>query len=798
MSDPRLHIFGVRHHGPGSAHSLLQALDALDPAAVLIEGPPEANGLIEFAGSPNMRTPLALLIYAADDPAFSSFDPFAEFSPEWQAMQWGIRHKRPVRFIDLPTSHTLAARKARKEAWEAEQKAAAEAAEAEEEEGEGEEEEEEAGPLSETAGEEGTAEVAQLRRDPLAYLAELAGYDDSEAWWNALIEQGAHAPEIFASIESAMTALREALDGEPSNDPARDLREQQREAHMRLAIAEALKEFDGPVATVCGAWHAPALRRKVAKADDKALLKDLLKLKVTATWAPWTNTRLTIASGYGAGIASPGWYGHLWGELRRWREGGLSPRAFTALWQTRVAALLRKSGRITATASVIEAARLAETLAALRELPLPGLAEMRDASLATLCHGEVLPLRLIEEKLIVGNDVGAVDPDVPQMPLQADLTRQQKRLKLKPEALEAELPVDLRSDAGLAKSLLLHRLNLINVGWGKLTDPGGSRGTFRERWILRWDPEFSVRLAEAIIHGPTIVEAASNAAVSRAKEATELGVLSGIVQSCLLADLGEAARVAISLLQAKAAVTADIGALAGATPPLVTILRYGAAREIPVDELRLLATSLIEAVCAGLVYACRSLDRAAAGELHAKLSEFNRALPLLDNEGLTADWRKALGSLSEDSFAAALLRGFAVRMLYDQSVLSPEEAQTLLSRALSPSVTPGEAGEWLEGFLADGGQMLLHDAALLAAIDGWLVPLGEEDFTNLLPMLRRAFSACDAGERRRLLDMLRQPASAAPAQAAASGGAVADAPGFAAALPLLLTILGLDGKEGAA
>jgi hypothetical protein len=564
---------------------------------------------------------------------------------------------------------------------------------------------------------------------------------------------------------------------------------------MRLAIAEALEEFAGPIATVCGAWHVPALRRKVAKADDKACLKALPTLKVTATWAPWTNTRLTIASGYGAGVASPGWYDHLWGELRRGARGEFSPRAFTAQWQTRVAALLRTSGHVTSTASVIEATRLAETLAALRELPLPGLGEMRDASLAVLCQGEVLPLRTIEEKLIVGTDVGAVDPDVPQMPLQSDLTRQQKRLKLKPEALESELSLDLRSDAGLAKSLLLHRLNVIDVGWGKLSDPGGSRGTFRERWLLRWDPEFSVRLAEAIIHGPTIVEAASNAAVSSARDASDLGMLSAIVQRCLLADLGEAARVAIRLLQAKAAVTADIGALAAATPPLVTILRYGAAREMPVAELRLLATSLIEAVCVGLVYACRNLDRTAAGELHDKLTEFNRALPLLDNEGLTHDWRTALHSLTEDAFAAALLRGSAVRMLYDQNELSPEQAQSLLSRALSPSVKSAEAGEWLEGFLSDGGQMLLYDAPLLSAVDGWLLRLGEEDFTNLLPMLRRAFSTCDAGERRRLLDMVRQPASAAPAQSGAAGSLDVDVPGFAAALPLLLTILGLDGKE---
>ena len=32
------HIFGVRHHGPGSARALLQALNALEPDIMLIEG----------------------------------------------------------------------------------------------------------------------------------------------------------------------------------------------------------------------------------------------------------------------------------------------------------------------------------------------------------------------------------------------------------------------------------------------------------------------------------------------------------------------------------------------------------------------------------------------------------------------------------------------------------------------------------------------------------------------------------------------------------------------------------------
>ncbi|GAA4952911.1 hypothetical protein GCM10023238_19090 [Streptomyces heliomycini] len=61
-----------------------------------------------------------------------------------------------------------------------------------------------------------------------------------------------------------MTALREE-DG--SGGHRRDL---VREAHMRLRIRAARREFEDGVAVVCGAWHVPALRRKATVAADRA------------------------------------------------------------------------------------------------------------------------------------------------------------------------------------------------------------------------------------------------------------------------------------------------------------------------------------------------------------------------------------------------------------------------------------------------------------------------------------------------------------------------------------------------
>ena len=72
-----------------------------------------------------------------------------------------------------------------------------------------------------------------------------------------------------------------------------------------------------------------------------------------------------------------------------------------------------------------------------------------------------------------------------------------------------------------------------------------------------------------------------------------------------------------------------------AVPPLATILRYGTAREMPADALRLLVTSLAEAVCSGLVYACRSLQVEEAAALRSKLTELDRAILLIESEPIT-------------------------------------------------------------------------------------------------------------------------------------------------------------------
>ncbi|MFE0446603.1 DUF5682 family protein [Streptomyces fungicidicus] len=757
-------LLGVRHHGPGSARAVRAALEEARPGVVLIEGPPEADPLVALAAEEGMRPPVALLAHAVDEPGRSAFWPLAEFSPEWVAIRWALEHGVPARFIDLPATHTLA--------WTAD------------------------------GGDDGEGDPSagdDVRIDPLGALADAAGYDDAERWWEDAVEHrgtgegDALAP--FTALEEAMTALREEYG---SGGHRRDL---VREAHMRLRIRAARRESADGVAVVCGAWHVPALRRTATVAADRALLKGLPKVRTDMTWVPWTHRRLSRTSGYGAGIDSPGWYGHLFA----------APDRPVERWLTKVAGLLRAEDRTVSSAHVIEAVRLAETLAAMRGRPLPGLSETTDAVRAVMCEGSDVPLALVHDQLVVGDVLGEVPATAPAVPLQRDLARLQRRLRLRPEAAQRELELDLRKETDAGRGELLHRLRLLGVGWGEPVVSRGGTGTFRETWRLRWQPELSVRVAEAGVWGTTVAAAATARAEADAIAARGLADVTGLAEHCLLAGLSEALPTVMRVLADRAALATDVGHLARALPALVRSLRYGDVRGTDTAALAGVAAGLAERVFVGLPPACAALDADAAEEMRHHVDAVHGAVGLLGDAPapghgrLRARWQSVLRTLSARDTVPGVIRGRSVRLLLDDGELAQEEAARLMGLVLSPGTPPADAAAWIEGFVgggSGGGLLLVHDERLLALVDAWLTGVPAEAFTDVLPLLRRTFSAYEPGVRRTLGELVRRGPGARGGAAAVTG-----APGFApgpdtaradAVLPVLRLLLGPGGDDGAA
>ena len=863
-----MQLYGIRHHGPGSARSLLRALTEQQPDCVLIEGPTDAEKLLAHAAHTDMVPPVAMLVYNPKNLRQASFFPFAEFSPEWQAILFALKNKIPVRFMDLPMSLSFGLK-------------------------------EETAQLSLDLPESQPDSVHDISNfkllspqarsnfeldDPFTEIAKLAGYTDPERWWEACFERTStnHEPqeasEIFSVILELMTALRAEKAGPETGETLL------REAYMRQTIRAAQKEGFQNIAVVCGAWHTPALHictpelrsgksaeqssavqaradatlstpelrsgkaaehssavqartdatlstpelrsgkaaehssavqaradatlstpelrsgkaaerssAVQARADatistaelrsgkaaerssavqaksDAALLKGLKKVKTETTWIPWSFDRLSTQSGYGAGVQAPAWYRILWehtafeppepGNRSQLQTSNFKPQtsnASTVVWLTSAAQLLRAQDIETSSASVIEAVRLAEALATMRRTLQPGIEELCEAAVAVMGKGMEKPLELLDAQLVIGDVLGAVPASLPVPPLKADFEAQARSCRLDRSTTDKKLELDLRDAPDLRKSILLHRVDLFGIHWGKILEVGaGKQGRFHEHWSLKWLPDYEIRLIEAGAWGNTVESAALHRTLRQVGEAEKLIQLTTLLGAVLKADLPAAMPALLQKLQSVGVLSTDALLLIEAVPPLAEALRYGQARRIRLDLVEQLLEQLIPRLCLQLPIVCAGVNEDVAEDIQKKMLGLNRALGILQSPEYDAYWHRALQSISQSDSAAPLLAGLSTRLLFDKKLETATQTGDVMHFRLSTAQSPAVAAEWLEGFLHGSSLLLLHHPALWNILDTWVRDLEGDAFQGLLPLLRRTFSRFPPPERGKMLDLAK-------------------------------------------
>jgi len=731
-----VHILGIRHHGPGSARNVKAFLESVQPDIVLVEGPPEADDILQWATHKELKQPVAILCYQPDNPQQSSFYPFAEFSPEWQAILYAKQKNIHVRFMDLPATHAFAIKEEdkKKTVEDIGEETATES--------------KDNGNISglQNAGADAEIIAADLlppvQLDPIAHLAKSAGYDDGEKWWEHTFEHRQNNEAVFEAVNEAMQTLRELL-------PEKENRmEQLREAHMRKTIRQAEKELFQNIVVICGAWHAPALINMPKAKEDTDLLKGLPKVKVECTWVPWTYNRLTFYSGYGAGIASPGWYEHIWHY----------PNDDGTRWMAKVAQLFRNKQMDTSVAHVIEAVRLAESLASLRHLSKAGLEELNEATLSVLCNGEPVMMNLLHNELIVSDKIGEVPTDIPKPPLQLDIEKLQKKLRLPPTADWKDYILDLRKENDLERSAFLHRLQLLGIKWGHRSDVSG-KGTFKEQWRLQWDPAFSIDIIEKGTFGNTAEEAATKYVIDAATKAKALTDVCALLENTIPAELPLATESLIHQINNLAAASGDVIQLITVIPNLVTVSRYGNVRKTDADLVLGIIDSMITRVCISLPAACVAIDEDTADNLVQLFLKMNDAVNILQHTEITLQWQQTLQVIAASKNTAAVIGGYATRLLADHKLIAGDELIKAFYYAMSTASAPAIAAAWLEGFLKGSGTILLIDNDLWSVVNNWVDQLDETVFTQVLPLLRRCFSNFSKPERRKLGEKVKSGSS---------------------------------------
>lgn len=711
-----IHLFPVRHHSPRSSAALRALLDAVRPEVVLVEAPSDAEPLVEALTDPDTEPPVAILGYRTDGAVGSALWPFAAYSPEYVALAWARAHGARVRLVDVPVGVALA---------------------------------EDAAPTPEPTVPAEADPLAEPPADPEGVGPD--GFRSFEEFWEARFEAPAYLPADFAAALVAWAQV-----GRLRPDPRRDWH-RMRDALFAQAVDRVLAEGVDParVVLVAGAAHVAAL--VVGDVDPGLLARMPAPVPAALTLIPYSYTRLAEQTGYGAGNRAPRYY-------QRAHDAGCDFRRATTEVLVEFAEQLRLRGHSASLADVIEGSRLAGALADLRGKSEPGLDEVREAAVATLCRGDAAPVDTFLWSTVVGHAVGKVSARVARNSLQDEFWREVGARRLPRTDLAERFALRLQEPVQVETSTFLHRLRVLGVpyaAWqGTAVSAGaaepvagaGALARVREAWEAQWTPATDIELVRAIVHGETLGDAAGRVLAARLPDTVDTGGAADVLVEAVLCQSPRTVAAALERCEARAATDDDLASLARAVRAFDGLCAYGSTRGAAATGT---AAALLQVTWTRALLrapaACHGDESAVAPARDAlrTLHEVGVGGQRVDREA----WLACVRGLAEHGGVHPSCAGLAAGLLTLAGALPEAELTRLVGFRLA-LFDPVAGASFLEGFLGVNGLALCRSRAVVEALDQFLQAIPADQVRDSLPMLRRAFACLGPTERRYLVENL--------------------------------------------
>lgn len=729
-----VHFFGIRHLSPAGAYYLRGFLDEIRPKLVLIEAPSDFSDVSSDIIRPETEPPFAILAYTNHAPVQTILYPFAEYSPEYQAILWCSEHKADFRFMDLPSETFLALYEER----------IAEDRRKYEKMKDKPNDEDDSSEYSENS-DNSSRRTEDKSESVYEKLERLDAEHSHETFWERTLE---HCGDISAYNEGANLFgknIREFSD-------EREDREETllREKYMRDCIRKAAAEGKGDIVVVTGAYHVEGLKQWEQQEDSPILPKtDSLH-----TLMPYSYYRLSTRSGYGAGNKAPGYYELIWEAYKR-NEPFYTANAYL----TKIAEAHRNNGNAASSAQVIEAVRLAASLAELRSgsCGVPTLRDLRDAAETCIGEGSFAAISIAAADVEIGTKIGALPEGVSRTSIQDDFYRLLKDLRLEKykSITEQELNLDLRENRrasgeksaflDLNRSFFLHKLRILGIGFARKLAAGQDNATWAENWAVRWTPECEITLVESALKGDTVALAASFELKERVENAADMSVIAEAIEDAFYCGMSDSANYAVSALQAMAVDSVSFEELAKTAQRLSNAVSYGDIRKADSKPLIPIIRQLYYRSCLIMTSACVCDDTASGAVADAvnMLNSVELAQDFLDTE----QWVSALNEAAHRDDLNTKLSGFAAAVLLERSRMTNEELKTEVSRRLSKGVPPELGAGWFEGLTMKNRYGLIARLSLWESIDEYINSLDDEEFKRALVSLRRAFADFSSAEK---------------------------------------------------
>ncbi|MEP7119723.1 MAG: DUF5682 family protein [Byssovorax sp.] len=752
----RVQVFPVRHHSPRASAVLRAFLDEVDPELVLVEAPEDATGLIDVLVDRETRPPVAVLGYRTDGVQGSSLWPFAAYSPEYVAVAWARKRGREAAFVDVSTGGALASFAGVTGELDIEGECEDRSVHVHAHGDAHEDEDEDGGSGTGDEDERSPEDEGGIRFgfDVHEACARARGFRSFEEFWEASFEAPRYEHEAFRGALLAYAELVRAADRRPLH--------RARDAFMAKRILARIEErgiAPERVAVVVGAAHAAAFLAGDVDLDFDRVLPAPVPSAVTLI--PFSFPRLAEQLGYGAGNRAPQFY-------QRAHDAGCDYRRAALEVLVEFTEHLRLRGFMASLSDTLEAYRLALMLADIRGKAEPGLDEVREATIATMCRGDATHVDGFLWPSVIGRNIGHVADRIGKNSLQEEFAREIQERRLPATDAVESFVLKLNDPVQVGTSVFLHRLRIAGVSYASFDgrrvgaprgsppeEPGGIDALQRisERWEARWTPSTEVALVEKIVLGDTLEQVATRELEERLLGAHATGSAAKVLLEAVVTNSVKTVQSALAVCERLAPDDDDLPSLAEAARVLSDLVSYGSSRSRSLHGDQVISSLCVRTFARAILRlddACTGSDE---GVVPAK-----EALKTLNSVALTqkkvdrAGWFTAARRVSASYAVNPGAAGLATGLLYLNQVIDDTEIGLLVGQRLSSTHDPEGAAAFLQGFFEVNALALVKSRPVVAALDAYLVGIEKERFRNLLPVLRRTFSGLGATERRYLLE----------------------------------------------
>jgi Family of unknown function (DUF5682) len=296
----------------------------------------------------------------------------------------------------------------------------------------------------------------------------------------------------------------------------------------------------------------------------------------------------------------------------------------------------------------------------------------------------------------------------------------------------------------------------VSFATDKTSEDDRSQSTYKEVWSARWTPACEIELVENALLGDSIEIAAVRRFQERLEKVTAVRDAAEAARKAVECDLPDATAMALAKVQMLAVDDGDFVGIAGAAIELGHLARYKDVRKVDTEPLKPLVGQLFLRASLMAPSAARCAEDAAKSVGGALANV--QAVALLGEEAagpLDEDrFTRALDAIADDELASSHVAGVSCALLLERGLISDDVLDQRIARRICPGADPGDGAGFFEGLATRNRYALLSRKSLWARMSEFIESLDDDAFRRAVVALRRAFAAFEAGEARRIVEIL--------------------------------------------